>query len=339
MSALTVTLFGRFRVQHDDTTVPGMELRKVQEFFAYLLLFRTRAHARETLATRLWGEADAGHARRYLSKTLWQLQSALAATDYPDAPGFLVVDADWIQLDPAANITLDVAIFEDAVAQAARIPARALTAPVARLLEEALTCYRGELLEGWYPDWCLLERERLHQLYLAALDKLMRYAEARGEFEAGLAFGHRILAYDQAREQTHRQLMRLRFLAGDRTGALRQYAHCRKVLREELGVQPSRSTELLHARIRDGQAAVADAPVARPADHPASVAHSAVDLSSSDGQSTVGPSGDASPVGDPLSADTLQRLLRDVRRIRALVEEIERFLEQHVPPFTPNSLD
>ena len=33
--------------------------------------------------------------------------------------------------------------------------------------------YRGDLLEGCYQDWCLFERERLQNAYLAMLDKLM----------------------------------------------------------------------------------------------------------------------------------------------------------------------
>ena len=59
-----------------------------------------------------------------------------------------------------------------------------------------------------------------------------------------------ILRYDRARERTHRQLMRLLYMSGDRTGALRQYERCVSALREELGVQPDKLTLALYEEIR-----------------------------------------------------------------------------------------
>src|SRR5438128_1039451 len=57
--------------------------------------------------------------------------------------------------------------------------------------------YRGDLLEGWYSDWCLYERERLQHMYLAMLDKLMEYSESHQEYETGQTYGMRALRYDR----------------------------------------------------------------------------------------------------------------------------------------------
>jgi DNA-binding SARP family transcriptional activator len=78
----------------------------------------------------------------------------------------------------------------------------------------------------------------------------MRYSEARGEYEIGIGFGKRLLGYDRAREPTHRGLMRLLYLGGDRTAALRQYDRCVAALEEELGVGPDRRTVTLYHQIR-----------------------------------------------------------------------------------------
>jgi DNA-binding SARP family transcriptional activator len=120
----------------------------------------------------------------------------------------------------------------------------------ARNLQQAVDLYQGDLLEGWYQDWLLCERERLQNMYLAMLDRLIRYCEAHQEYAAGLNYGERILKYDPARERTHQQMMRLKYLAGDRTGAMRQYDRCVKALSEELGVQPGRRTRELLDQIR-----------------------------------------------------------------------------------------
>ncbi|MBN1814367.1 MAG: bacterial transcriptional activator domain-containing protein [Anaerolineae bacterium] len=110
--------------------------------------------------------------------------------------------------------------------------------------------YQGDLLEGCYQDWCIYERERFQHMYLAMLDKLMDHCQARQDYEAGLSYGRRILRYDCARERTHRRLMRLYYLAGDRTAALRHYERCVAALEKDLGVKPTRSTEALYEQIR-----------------------------------------------------------------------------------------
>src|SRR6185436_8118355 len=117
----------------------------------------------------------------------------------------------------------------------------------------AVEFYRGDLLEGCYQDWCLYERELLQNKYLPILDKLLGYCLVHQEFDAGQRYGGLILRYDRARERTHQLLMRLHFLAGDRTGALRQYERCVVALREELGVQPDRRTVALYEEIRGSQ--------------------------------------------------------------------------------------
>src|SRR5207249_3587633 len=123
----------------------------------------------------------------------------------------------------------------------------------AQIVRNAIELYRGDLLEDCYQSWCLYERQRLQHLYLTMLDKLICYSEANYEYEAGLDYGMRILQYDRAHESTHRRLMRLYYLAGDRTGALRQFGRCVIALKEELDVLPAEPTMSLYKQIRENR--------------------------------------------------------------------------------------
>lgn len=249
MAQLRVYLFGRFRVQYEDEPVTGLELAKVQELLSYLLLFPGRAHTREKIIALLWEDHTAAQSRRYLRHTLWQLHTALAVR--PDlAADFLHVEADWLQVQLTGSLWADVWIFEQAFARAQGRPSDALDAEDACCLSEAVRLYGGDLLENWYQDWCIFERERLQSMYLMILDKLMDYHELHGNYEVGVRYGTDILRYDRARERTHRRLMRLLALAGDRTGALRQYRACVCALQEELGVGPAQRTQRLYEQIR-----------------------------------------------------------------------------------------
>lgn len=170
-----------------------------------------------------------------------------------------MVDHDWLSLNPCSNLCTDVADFERAFAAAEGIPGRQLDAGTALGLKDAVTLYNDDLLPGYYQDWILFERERLQNMYLLMLDKLIVYLQFRGEYEVARGYGATILRYDPARERTHRQLMHLYSLAGDRTSALRQFERCAHALKQELGVKPERKTVELYERIKSDQIGYTDA--------------------------------------------------------------------------------
>ncbi|WP_170981286.1 bacterial transcriptional activator domain-containing protein [Mycolicibacterium sp. CR10] len=122
----------------------------------------------------------------------------------------------------------------------------------ARKADQAVAAYRGDLLEGCYLTWCVLERERVRAMYLELLDRLLGQAEATGDINAGLRYGSLVLRQDRAHERTHRRVMRLYGACGDRTGGLRQFERCRAALAEELGVEPAASTLALYESLRLG---------------------------------------------------------------------------------------
>jgi DNA-binding SARP family transcriptional activator len=253
MSTLCVHLFGQFCVRRDTQLVSGLALNKIRELFCYLLLYRDHPHPRETLAALLWGDSSTVQAKTYLRKALWQLQVALDAQDNLLNCQVLLVEPDWVQLNAKADLSCDVTTFEQAFAPVQGRSGAELDAQCVQNLRIAVDLYDGDLLEGWYQDWCLYERERLQQVYLAMLDKLTGYCEAHHECETGLVYGTRILRYEPARECTHQRMMRLHYLSGDRTAALRQYDRCVVVLNAEFGVKPDEDTIALYEQIRANQ--------------------------------------------------------------------------------------
>jgi DNA-binding SARP family transcriptional activator len=250
MAALRVRLFGRLQIRREGADVPGLDGLKARELFCYLLMYRDSSHSREALAEQLWANKDASQTKKYLRQALWQLQSALDGQASAGEAHVLRVDGDWIGLNDRAGLWIDVALFEQGLRSAQGVSGHALNCELAIALTEAVNLYRGDLLEGWYQDWCVFERERLQSMCLAALEKLISYCEAHQDFETGLAYASRILRCDRARERTHRRMMRLHYLSGNRTAALRQYESCVAALAEELGVQPSNSTVALYEQIR-----------------------------------------------------------------------------------------
>ncbi|MCA9935828.1 MAG: hypothetical protein H6662_19130 [Ardenticatenaceae bacterium] len=247
---LQISLLGRFHASYDGQPVKGIDGLKVQELFSYLLLHRNRPHSRNMLACLLWEDGSPAQGKSYLRKTLWQLQSALDSLPIGTTSSLLLADSNWIELNPQVEFWLDVAMFEEACHHVSAISTSKLTRSLANELRQAVDLYSGDLLDGWYQDWCLFERERLQHIHYMMLQKLMDFCEEHSEYEAGIEYGMRILRSDLARERTHRSLMRLHYLAGNRTEALRQYERCAAVLRQELDVEPDQHTLTLYKRIQ-----------------------------------------------------------------------------------------
>ena len=251
MNHLRVSLFGKFEVSYSNGLIEDLNGKKVQELLCYLFLNRERPHSREKLASLLWSEnCTTSQSKAYLRKTLWQLQSALSAHEELVDYELVIVGPHWVELN-TSDIWLDVDVFERTYETVKGIPGTELADQNVRMLQEAIELRKGDLLENWYQDWCLFERERIQNIYLFMLDKMMEYCESCGRCEMGVGYGNLSLCIDPARERTHRHLMRLHTFAGDRIRALRQYQQCEVTLRDELGIEPSEPTRQLYSRIRD----------------------------------------------------------------------------------------
>src|SRR6266849_1943901 len=100
MSTLRIYLFGKFCVRRNRQILEGFDARKVQELFCYLLLHRDHSLPRETLASILWPDTTTALSKKSLRQALWQLQSALAPQSETSNERILLVEPEWIQLNP-----------------------------------------------------------------------------------------------------------------------------------------------------------------------------------------------------------------------------------------------
>jgi DNA-binding SARP family transcriptional activator len=261
---LRVHLFGNLRIADNERKLECFASNRAKELFCYLLLHRDHPHARETLAGRFWADCDKNQSRKYLRQALWQLNQSIRDTGCGRAIRLINVDGEFVSWDEQADVWVDVFCFEIAFESARQTAGHRLSDACADDLRRAVALYEGDLMEGWYQDWCLFHRERLHNNYLVLLEKLMDYAELQRDYEGGLAYGERLLNRDRVRERSYVRVMRLQYLAGDRAGAIRQFQRCVAALREELDIKPSRRTVEVYERIRadqlDGAPAAAESP-------------------------------------------------------------------------------
>lgn len=242
MARLTLSFLGPFQVVLDGRPAAGFESNKVRALLAFLAVEAARPHARETVAALLWPDHHNHAALDSLRSALANLRRVIG--DRTADPPFLLITRDTIQFNRSADYRLDVAELE---ASAGR--------PVERV-EQMFDI--GEFLEGFalpdsapFEEWLLSRRERFRRKTLDGLGRLAQHYEGLADFDRAIDYARRQLELEVWDEAAHRRLMRLLALSDRRGQALAQYEACRRVLREELGVEPAHETTALHDRIRD----------------------------------------------------------------------------------------
>jgi len=263
MADWEIQLFGEPNIQCHAKPWTKPESAIAQEIFLFLLSHRRTVHNRESLATLLWSECSTEQSKKNLRQTLWRLRSCDALPVEMKHTLLLAIDKDHIQLNPDIDFRIDTEQFEQIYRDFKARPVIDETS--AQRLRDAAQLYRGGFLEGYWHDWCLFERERFQNMYLAIMDKLIEWCISQSEFDEGLDYCEKILQLDPAAERAHQQMMRLHQLSGNRTAALRQFERCARHLKEELDVNPSASTLAILAQIRmDGADATLQIPLSLP---------------------------------------------------------------------------
>jgi DNA-binding SARP family transcriptional activator len=100
----------------------------------------------------------------------------------------------------------------------------------------------GELLPGWCDDFVELERERLRQMRLHALEALSGRLLRAGRHAHALDAALKAVAADPLRESAHRAAIQVHLAEGNLGEARRQFTQLAGLLARELGVAPTRRT-------------------------------------------------------------------------------------------------
>jgi DNA-binding SARP family transcriptional activator len=237
--ALMIYALGPPRVELDAEPVQWTTTQSRDLFFC--LLQHRHGLRKEELGHIFWPDHPPRKLDGIFRSTLYRLRRAV----YRDA---VIFEDGLYSFRWDCDYWLDVEAFEQVLDEAGAAADRRVELAA---LQRALALYQGDYLEGVYEDWSSLERQRLREKYLAALEAVALLYAGRGNLQQAVEVFQQLVAEDPYREPAHRELMRSYYRLGDRAAAIRQYQSCVKLLREELGLSPSRDTEDLYLKIID----------------------------------------------------------------------------------------
>ena len=225
---LRIRLFGHLNLSTESgTPIPALRPR-AQRLLVYLLLNRHKAIPREAAAFTLWPDDPEKESLGSLRRALNDLRSALPSFARHEWVIATRAEMSW---NPDSPHWLDLDAFEKLSREGGLLA-----------LREAVELYTDDLLVEFDDEWAMIERERLRQLFVEALDRLIELLEEARDYRTALSHAQRLLRADPLREESYRRLMRLHALSGDRAGALRVYQTCVAVLKQELDTDASQTT-------------------------------------------------------------------------------------------------
>ncbi len=233
---LRLRLFGPFSAGWGERPLPRLRTRKEQGLLALLVLRSPRAVERVWLAGTLWPDSAERDSLANLRRSLVNLRDALgpdADRLHSPAPGALAFRAD--------GADVDVLRFDAACARGDR-----------EAVQQAVSLYRGPLLEDCTEDWAAPERSAREEAFLEACERLAALLSGENDSAGAVRVLRRALEIDPLRETALRALMDTLADAGNPAGALEVFRRFRRHLRREMDAAPAAETRALFARIGAG---------------------------------------------------------------------------------------
>jgi len=249
MGKLDIAVLGTPEVKHD-----GRVLRfSVVRALALLLYIAVQGGLQpiKKLIDLFWPGLEWEAGRDMLQKTL----AVLAQELQEDASPHIISTQDTLECNCSSAFLLDLFTVQRALhalyssSSGSHVPYQSSEQVSEALLQEALACYRGNFLEGFYLDhaprfveWVTQQREVWHNAMGLLFDRLAQMQEASGQLERAVETVTRWIERDPLNEAAYRRLMQLYFACGNAQAALLTYRQCRVILAEQLNVRPAAET-------------------------------------------------------------------------------------------------
>ena len=231
---------GPLEVVDGATSLP-IAARKQRALLAVLLLNANRTVSRERIVDDLWGDTVPDSARKMVQIYVSQLRKTLPESRlHTRPPGYAL---------ELAGDELDLDLFERLVADGRAALSGGRAGDASALIRRALALWRGPALAEFSEPFAHPEAARLEELRLTALEwrieadlAVGRDAEVVGELEA-------LVPRHPLRERLRSQQLLALYRAGRHAEALAGYQSFRRVLADELGIDPSPALKDLERRM------------------------------------------------------------------------------------------
>jgi DNA-binding SARP family transcriptional activator len=193
-----------------------------QRLVAFVALHE-RPVPRSFVVAKLWPDTSERYAQASLRTELHRLRSGCSTELVRASRTHVLLDM---------GVLVDVHAQRTAVEEVERVE-------VALAGGDLVARLSGELLPGWYDEWVLIERERLRNRRMHALEKLCRRFSDACDHAAAIDAALAALSADPLRDTAHRALLEAYLIEGNRSDAERHWRLYRRLIRQRFQREPA----------------------------------------------------------------------------------------------------
>lgn len=230
----------------DDRALGGPQPRLVA---AMLLVDRDRPWSMDQLAAQLWPSGRPERWRAAIRVLVSRLRGLLVDLGVGDD---VIINRSGYYHVGLSDMAVDLELAADAVAQAAAALGQGHHADADRLGSRARAVLSRPILAGIDSPWVEDLRKRAGADHVESLLVLGRTRRAQGRWSPARSVLSELLTLAPFREEAWRELMHVEVGSGNPAAALQVYEDCRRLLADELGVDPSAASQALHTAILRG---------------------------------------------------------------------------------------
>jgi DNA-binding SARP family transcriptional activator len=226
-SSASLRMLGSFQLRVESTVVVlPIHAQKVLGFLA----LAGPSQSRDTVAGTIWPDSSHERAHSSLRTALWRIRRA--------DESLVRCNRDSVCLDEGVRVDLRDAIYRAHLLLDG-------SADAATMIDIAL--FEADLVPDWDEDWIVLQRERLRQLRIHALEATSRALLRQGSHARSIEAAYAALAAEPLRDSAHACLISAHLSEGNRAEARRHYDSYCRLMRDELGLPPSKAVSDLIA--------------------------------------------------------------------------------------------
>jgi predicted ATPase/DNA-binding SARP family transcriptional activator len=229
---MRIGLLGELEVVDDEANEVTISGAKLRALLALLALHVGRVVSAEHLVDALWGDDPPAGVRNSLQGLVSKLRRALGSAD------LVVMRGDGYALDVAPE-AIDVGRFEQLSVEGRALAAEGVLDRAVSLFVQADSLWRGDPLADFvYQDFASGAITRLSESRLALLEERLDLEVQLGRHQQAIAQLEELVATHPLREGFRGLLMLAQYRAGRQADALRIFQEGRRLLGDELGLEP-----------------------------------------------------------------------------------------------------
>lgn len=248
---LTVRVLGPVEIYRDPAKLFAADAwttRRARDIFCYIATSKHRRVPKDVLIEAFWPDEDIASVEKNFHPTISHIRKALNSRQ-SFKQNFVVFRDGAYQLNPELSYSIDSEEFEHFIADAEKAKREKDAVRFRSNLEAACELYRGEFMAGIYEDWADERRAFYVEQAARVLSALAKLSLSEKRWADALKFSGEVLKGDPFREDMHRLTLKILAAQSKPAAVKKHYDGMKKLLSDELGIEPSRETRRLYKEL------------------------------------------------------------------------------------------